>query len=81
MTTAFMQAVEQRSATALASGDLLPIITEQVHIQDQGLSFVVRWVSTLAAKDTMAEGTTGSVKDTSKVAMPGGLVIPTSILF
>lgn len=60
MTTAFMQAIEQRSAAALASGDLLPITTEQTDMQDQGLHFLVRWVSTLAAKDA------------TKVAMPGG---------
>lgn len=72
MTTAFMQTVKQRSATALASGDLLPIITEQIDIQEQGLSFVVRWVSTLAAKDATKEGTANSEQDTTKVAMPGG---------
>ncbi|MBP6018644.1 MAG: phosphorylase [Burkholderiaceae bacterium] len=60
MTTAFMQVVEQRSVAALASGDLLPITTEQTDVLDQGLRFLVRWVSTLAAKDE------------TKVAMPGG---------
>ncbi|NYT66177.1 phosphorylase [Alcaligenaceae bacterium] len=64
MTTAFMQDVEQRSAAALASGDLQPIITEQTDIQDQGLPFAVHWVSTLAAKDAS--------KGSTSVAIPGG---------
>lgn len=60
MSTAFMQSVDQRSASARASGDLLPIDAEQTEIFDQGLPFIVRWVSSLSAKDA------------AKVAMPGG---------
>lgn len=60
MTTALMQAVDLRSAQARASGALLPIAAEQTEIHEQGLAFVVRWISTLSAKDS------------AKAAMPGG---------
>ncbi len=60
MTTAFMQAVDLRSADARVSGALQPIKTEQTEIQEQGLTFVVRWASSLSAKDA------------AKAAMPGG---------
>lgn len=60
MSTAFMQSVEQRSTQALASGALLPIRAQETRIDDQGLPFTVRWVSSLSAKDTVA------------TAMPGG---------
>ncbi|NYT81144.1 phosphorylase [Alcaligenaceae bacterium] len=60
MTTAFMKAVDERAADALASGALQPIQAEQVEIIDGGLPFIVRWLSSLAAKDV------------AKPAMPGG---------
>ncbi len=60
MTTAFMQAVDQRNNDARASGALQPIKAEQTEIADQGLPFTVRWVSSLSAKDD------------AKVSMPGG---------
>lgn len=60
MTTAFMQKVDECIAAALASGDLLPIQTEQTDLTDQNLAFIVRWVSSLSAKDAV------------KVTMPGG---------
>ncbi|HUG59908.1 MAG TPA: hypothetical protein VL002_16875 [Candidimonas sp.] len=60
MTTAFMQAVDLRSADARVSGALQPIKTEQTEIQEQGLTFIVRWASSLSAKDA------------AKAAMPGG---------
>ncbi|WP_353151722.1 DUF4922 domain-containing protein [Pollutimonas bauzanensis] len=60
MTTAFMQAVDLRSADARMSGALQPIDAEQTEIQDQGFTFTVRWLSSLSAKDA------------AKVAMPGG---------
>lgn len=60
MSTNFMQMVDQRSTDALASGALVPIVAQQVELIDQGLRFVVRWVSSLSAKDA------------AKVAIPGG---------
>jgi ATP adenylyltransferase len=60
MSTAFMQSVEQRSAEALALGALQPIRAQETRMDDQGLPFIVRWVSSLSAKDT------------AKAMMPGG---------
>ncbi|RTZ42576.1 phosphorylase [Candidimonas sp. SYP-B2681] len=60
MTTAFMQSVDLRSADARHSGALQPINAEQTEISDEGLPFVVRWVSSLSAKDG------------EKVSLPGG---------
>lgn len=51
MNTSFMQTVETRTRSALASGDLQPIESEECVIEDQGLSFTVRWVAALARKD------------------------------
>lgn len=56
----FLNAVDERSAGARASGDLLPIQAEETVIEDAGLRFIVRWVSSLA------------VKDAAKVTLPGG---------
>lgn len=64
MTMKWMKAVDECSASALASGDLQPVKVEQLELEDAGLRFVVRWVSSLAAKD--------AVKDEAKVAIPGG---------
>ncbi|MBL8443239.1 MAG: phosphorylase, partial [Zoogloeaceae bacterium] len=41
----FLNAVDERSAGARASGDLLPIQAEETVIEDAGLRFIVRWVS------------------------------------
>lgn len=60
MTTAFMQKVDGCITAARASGDLLPIQTEQTETVDQNLRFIIRWVSSLSAKDAV------------KVTMPGG---------
>ena len=57
----FMKAVDARSASALASGALQPVQAEQTAIEQDGLHYVVRWVSSLAAKDASAG-----------VAVPGG---------
>ncbi len=46
-----MRAVRDRTDAAIASGDLQPIQADQVVLQDRGLSFIVRWVAALAAKD------------------------------
>ncbi|ATE58600.1 ATP adenylyltransferase family protein [Thauera sinica] len=60
MTGSWMEAVDARSASARASGALQPVQAEQTEIEDAGLRFIVRWVSSLAAKDA------------TKVAIPGG---------
>ncbi|CDM23451.1 Ap4A phosphorylase II [Castellaniella defragrans 65Phen] len=49
-----MDAVRARSSQAIASGELQPIVAEEVLIQDQGLPFTIRWVAALAAKDAAA---------------------------
>lgn len=56
----FLNVVDARSASARASGDLLPIQAEETVLEDAGLRFIVRWVSSLA------------VKDAAKVTLPGG---------
>ncbi|MDO5653159.1 MAG: phosphorylase [Brachymonas sp.] len=53
--------VDARSASALASGALVPVQAEQDTVEQDGMRFVVRWVSSLAAKDASAG-----------VAVPGG---------
>lgn len=50
MTTDFMRLVDERTRSALASGDLQPIVTEETGLVDDGLRFIVRSVSTLAGK-------------------------------
>ncbi|MBV6273788.1 phosphorylase [Alcaligenaceae bacterium CGII-47] len=64
MDSAFMQEVRLRSEQAQASGVLLPIVAEQIVIQDGDLPFVVRWVAALAAKDAAKGG--------GAVSLPGG---------
>ncbi len=51
MTNTWMKAIDKCSASALASGDLQPVQVEQVDMEDAGMRFVVRWVSSLAVKD------------------------------
>lgn len=58
MPTDFMTRVRAKTETALASGDLQPLQTEETVIQDQGLKFILRWASTLAVKDTAKPSTT-----------------------
>lgn len=60
MGTDLLNAVDERSASARASGALLPIQAEETVLEDAGLRFIVRWVSSLA------------VKDAAKVTLPGG---------
>ncbi|MBK8667525.1 MAG: phosphorylase [Burkholderiales bacterium] len=61
MSDTWMTAVDTRSASALASGALQPVQSEQFEMEHGGLPFTVRWVSSLAAKDA-SQGT----------AVPGG---------
>ncbi|MFB1029672.1 MAG: phosphorylase [Thauera sp.] len=51
MRTNWIEAIDARSAAALASGALVPVEAEQVEMDDAGMRFIVRWVSSLAAKD------------------------------
>lgn len=62
MSNKWMDAVDARSASALADGSLQPVQADEVEMMDGGLRFIVRWVSSLAAKDAVK-------KD---VAIPGG---------
>jgi len=51
MSTNWIEAIDARSAAALAAGALVPVQAEQVEMEDAGMRFIVRWVSSLAAKD------------------------------
>lgn len=63
MSGKWMEAIDARSASALADGALLPVQAEEMEITDGGLRFIVRWVSSLAAKDAVKK---------EEVAIPGG---------
>lgn len=52
MTINWMEMIDARSARALASGALQPVQVEQTGMEEGGLHFSVRWVSSLAVKDT-----------------------------
>nr|WP_276539636.1 phosphorylase [Alcaligenes faecalis] len=58
-----MQRLDQLSQAALASGDLLPVQAQEELMHDQGLTFFVRWVSTLAAKDAASVSIPGGPRD------------------
>ncbi|MFC3864862.1 ATP adenylyltransferase family protein [Alcaligenes aquatilis] len=58
-----LQRLEQLSRAALASGDLLPVQAQEQLMRDQGLTFFVRWVSTLAAKDAASVSIPGGPRD------------------
>ena len=60
VTSNWMKMIDARSASALASGALQPVQVEQTEMEESGLRFIVRWVSSLA------------VKDAAKAAIPGG---------
>ncbi|MBV2262072.1 MAG: phosphorylase [Thauera sp.] len=84
MRTNWIEAIDARSAAALASGALVPVQAEQVEMDDAGMRFIVRWVSSLAAKDasrnaapvpSAAAGDKAGdkpAKDDKTVAIPGG---------
>ncbi|MGB6241100.1 MAG: phosphorylase [Castellaniella sp.] len=73
MVSTFMQTVRIRTDAAIASGDLQPIQAEQVVLQDQGLSFIVRWVAALAAKDAASKpGSQGAGSASAATTLPGG---------
>ena len=71
----WIEAIDARSAAALASGALVPVQAEQVEMEDAGMRFIVRWVSSLAAKDASKAGDApaqGKPKEEKTVAIPGG---------
>ncbi|MGO3871173.1 MAG: ATP adenylyltransferase family protein [Alcaligenes sp.] len=63
MSKEILQRLDQLSQAALASGDLLPVQAQEELMQDQGLTFFVRWVSTLAAKDAASVSIPGGPRD------------------
>ena len=69
----FMDTVRVRSDRAIASGDLKPIVAEQVVIEDRGLPFIVRRVAALAAKDAEQRNDPANAPaGRQPVALPGG---------
>lgn len=62
MSGSWMEAVDARSASALADGVLVPVQSEEMEVVENGMRFVLRWVSSLAAKDAVKK----------EVAIPGG---------
>lgn len=63
MSKEILQRLDQLSQAALASGDLLPVQAQEELMHDQGLTFFVRWVSTLAAKDAASVSIPGGPRD------------------
>ena len=72
MTKNWMEAIDARSAAALASGALQPVAAEQTEMEDAGMRFIVRWVSSLAVKDAAKAASTTTTPATTPVAIPGG---------
>ena len=72
MTKNWMEAIDARSAAALASGALQPVAAEQIEMEDAGMRFIVRWVSSLAVKDAAKAASTTTTPATTPVAIPGG---------
>ena len=56
MSDSFLERIDERTRSALASGDLLPIHTEESELVDAGLRFLARKVSTLAGKPAAVPG-------------------------
>lgn len=73
MPSSFMRAVRERTGQALASGDLRPVETRQLVIEDGGLPFVVRWAASLARKDAASPQAGAGATP----VMPGGPRDPT----
>jgi ATP adenylyltransferase len=76
MTKTWIEAIDARSAAALASGALQPVAAEQTEMEDAGMRFIVRWVSSLAAKDSAKVITpvanSAATPAATPVAIPGG---------
>lgn len=62
MSGTWMEAIDVRSASALAEGALVPVQSEELEVNDGDMRFVLRWVSSLAEKDAVKK----------EVAVPGG---------
>lgn len=63
MTTPSLAFIDDRILSARASGALHVIETQQAYIEEAGITFLVRWASTLAAKD--AARTSHTIADTN----------------
>ena len=72
MTKTWIEAIDARSAAALTSGALQPVAAEQTEMEDAGMRFIVRWVSSLAVKDAAKAASTTTTPATTPVAIPGG---------
>ena len=70
MTKNWMEAIDARSAAALASGALQPVAAEQTEMEDAGMRFIVRWVSSLAVKDAARAASTTTSPAATPVAIP-----------
>lgn len=68
MSISLMDKILTKTEAALESGDLQPLQTEEVAVNDQGINFVLRWASTLANKDAATKS--DGAKD--NVILPGG---------
>jgi len=78
MDSTFMRAVRARTDAAIASGDLQPIVADQVVIHDAGLPFTVRWVAGLAAKDAARTGATSGAASGATSGSASGSALGTS---
>ena len=72
MTKTWIEAIDARSAAALATGALQPVAAEQTEMEDAGMCFIVRWVSSLAVKDAAKVANPAATSAASPVAIPGG---------
>lgn len=76
MTKTWIEAIDARGAAALATGALQPVVAEQTEMEDAGMRFIVRWVSSLAVKDAARAAPTATTQATAQVApqvaIPGG---------
>uniref|UniRef100_UPI0033420936 ATP adenylyltransferase family protein n=1 Tax=Castellaniella defragrans TaxID=75697 RepID=UPI0033420936 len=66
MDSIFMRAVRARTDAAIASGDLQPLVADQIVIHDGGLPFAIRWAATLTVKNAV------KASAASATPLPGG---------
>lgn len=76
MQTNRMEAIAQRTNSALASGDLSPLQTSETVVEQSGLRFIVRWAEALARKDAAKAAAASAPEASSSAAaaviLPGG---------
>lgn len=72
MNAGWIEAIDARSASALVKGALQPVQAEQIELEDGDIRFIVRWVSSLAAKDASAAPQAEAGGEAKTVAIPGG---------